>query len=432
MQKNTEKLIIYNLFPTLAGQFTRWEAHLQRAADMGFNWIFVNPIQQTGYSGSLYSIADYFALNPLLIDKHADQTPELQVKMVTKVAKTLGLNVMVDLVINHCASDSILITEHPEWFNWEGEHVMRACCYEEGQKIVWEDLAQFNHRNTKDKEGLFQYFLKVVDFLVELGFIGFRCDAAYQVPREFWQRLIRETKAKHPETIFIAETLGCTADQTRKTAEAGFDYIFNSSKWWDFNGAWLMEQYNLTRELVPSISFPESHDTPRLMQEFYDNANILKQRYLFAAIFSSGLMMPMGYEFGFKNKLHVVHTRPKDWEETAIDLQEFIRKVNAIKSKCRIFQEDSPIHLLHNDNPQLLVMWKGSTRTQEEALIILNKDGWNRQTFYAEHLRNYVQAGAPLIDVSPEYPMTFIPQPFVYELNPGQGLIMVTQRDVIQ
>jgi len=27
--------------------------------------------------------------------------------------------------------------------------------------------------------------------------------------------------------------------------------------------------------------------------------------------------------------------------------------------------------------------------------------------------------------------MTFIPQPFVYELNPGQGLIMVTQRDAI-
>ena len=55
---------IYNLFPLLAGPFPRWRPHLQRAADMGFNWIFVNPVQRPGKSGSLYSIADYFELNP--------------------------------------------------------------------------------------------------------------------------------------------------------------------------------------------------------------------------------------------------------------------------------------------------------------------------------------------------------------------------------
>ena len=27
-------------------------------------------------------------------------------------------------------------------------------------------------------------------------------------------------------------------------------------------------------------------------------------------------MMPMGFEFGFRKPLHVVHTTPADWEKT--------------------------------------------------------------------------------------------------------------------
>jgi starch synthase (maltosyl-transferring) len=48
----------------LAGPFPRWNEHLTRAAAMGFDWVYVNPIQQLGASRSLYSIADYFRLNP--------------------------------------------------------------------------------------------------------------------------------------------------------------------------------------------------------------------------------------------------------------------------------------------------------------------------------------------------------------------------------
>lgn len=53
-------MILYNLFPLLAGPFGRWNEHFTRAAAMGFNWVYVNPIQKLGASRSLYSIADYF------------------------------------------------------------------------------------------------------------------------------------------------------------------------------------------------------------------------------------------------------------------------------------------------------------------------------------------------------------------------------------
>ena len=431
--KKPEKMIIYNLFPLLAGKFTGWERHLLRASEMGFNWVFVNPIQRPGKSGSLYSIADYYDFNPVLVDKKSKRAAQKQVKEAIKTAKKLGLNAMVDLVINHCSVDSDLIKSHPEWFLWESKgHVAHPFCDEDGKKIVWKDLAKFDHKDSKDKEGLFQYFLNILKFLLELGFEGFRCDAAYQVPKSLWEKLIKEIKKEHPGVVFFAETLGCPSDQTRRTASAGFDYIFNSSKWWDFKSPWLMAQYVLTREVVPSISFPESHDTVRLCEELHGNIQGLKQRYLFSALFSAGVMMPMGFEFGFCKKSHVVKTRPEDWEETDIDLTSFITEVNKLKSNQAIFQEEAPTEILYNGNPNILLMWKASINDQEEALIILNKDIYNKQHFYAESLQELVQAGAPLRDISPEYRMEYIPVPFSYDLQPGQGIILITSRDLIQ
>ncbi len=362
---------------------------------MGFNWVFVNPIQRPGKSGSLYSIADYYDFNPVLVDQKSKKAPHEQAKEAIKTAKKLGLNAMIDLVINHCSVDSDLIKSHPEWFLWESEgHVAHPFCDEDGKKVVWKDLAKFDHRDTRDKEGLFQYFLNIVNFLIELGFKGFRCDAAYQVPKSLWERLIKEIKKEHPDVVFFAETLGCPSDQTRRTASAGFDYIFNSSKWWDFNSPWLMAQYVLTREAAPSISFPESHDTVRLCEELHGNMEGLKQRYLFSALFSAGVMMPIGFEFGFCKRSHVVKTRPEDWEETDIDLISFITEVNKLKSNQAIFQEEAPAEILYAGNPNVLLMWKASINDQEEALLILNKDIYNKQHFYAESLQKFVQAGA--------------------------------------
>jgi starch synthase (maltosyl-transferring) len=311
----------------------------------------------------------------------------------------------------------------------EGDHVAHPGADEDGRRVVWDDLAQFDHRNTRDKEGLYLYCLKVVEYLITLGFRGFRCDAAYQVPGSLWKRLIGEIRENHADVLFFAETLGCPSDLTRKTASAGFDYIFNSSKWWDFYNPWLMEQYALTRDIAPSISFPESHDTARLCEELNGNINGLKQRYFFAALFSGGVMMPMGYEFGFRKRMHVAMTRPEDWEETGIDLTSFIANVNRIKASQGVFREDGPAAVFSHENSQVLFMWKASIETKEESLIILNKDIYNYQHFYAENIGKYLQAGAAPLDISPEYQLDFIPSPFIYDLRPGQGIVLVTSRD---
>src|ERR1700686_3907884 len=96
---------IYNLFPLLAGPLPRWKSHLERARRMEFNWLFVNPIQLPGFSGSIYSIKDYYAIDPRVIDPSAGH-PDSQLRQMISDARALGLRVMMDLVINHTAFDS--------------------------------------------------------------------------------------------------------------------------------------------------------------------------------------------------------------------------------------------------------------------------------------------------------------------------------------
>ena len=82
---------------------------------MGFDWVFINPINLSGFSRSLYSIKDYYAIDPRFIDPAAGP-PESQLRAMIADARGLGLRVMMDFVINHTAFDSPLLAEHPAWY----------------------------------------------------------------------------------------------------------------------------------------------------------------------------------------------------------------------------------------------------------------------------------------------------------------------------
>ena len=418
-------MTIYNLFPLLAGRFAEWEPHLRRAAKLGFDWVFVNPIQYPGFSGSLYSLSDYFRWNGLLIDETQPVDPLEQSQVMFECGQSLGLRFMADLVVNHCAFDSPLLKEHPEWFEWEEGEVVHPSCYDGDEKVVWGDLAKFRYEDAAAAEALIGFWLRVVGFLYEQGFRGFRCDAAYQVPSEVWSKLIRESKVQYPGILFVAESLGCRPEQTLALADAGFDYIQNSSKWWDFRSDWLMEQYALTCGHVDSIGFPESHDTKRLAEETNGNVNAIKQRYLFTALFSAGVVMPMGFEYGFRKKLDVVATRPSDWEEVQCDLCPFIQKVNEIRGLSRTFQKDVPTRIMPSSNPNVLIMQKYDAASGDYSLLLLNKDPDNHQALWCESLYREMPVKRALKDVSPEFRLDYLPTPFEYSFRPGQGIVLI-------
>ena len=363
---------IYNLFPLLAGPFPQWRAHLQRAAAMGFTWIFVNPFHQTGFSGSLYSVQDYYAIDPRLEDG-TGRPPDVQLRAMLQEASRLDLTVMMDLVINHTAFDSPLIREHPTWFRRDQNgQIVHPGTLDGKKRVIWRDLAEVDNAESPDRQALWAYWRNLTLHYAGLGFRGFRCDAAYQVPEALWRDIIGPIKARYPDVVFFAETLGCTPKQTVATAQGGFDFIFNSSKWWDFREPWCLEHYEEMAPVVPSISFPESHDTPRLAAELNGDRRAVLQRYAFAAVFSTGVMMPMGFEYGFRKALHVVETTPKDWETPSWDLTGAITAINRTKAAHRPLNEEGPLQSMDLDDQGLFGFLKRTRDDRERVIVLLN------------------------------------------------------------
>lgn len=380
---------IYNLFPLLAGSVDRWREHLPRIAAMGFDWVFVNPFHYPGFSGSLYAVKDYYRLHPLF--RGASQKPDAEILgHFLDEAHDLGLRVMMDLVVNHTAKDALLVEAHPEWYAREADGSLRspfAADPDEPDNVekrtVWGDLAEIDYANVDHHPGLADYWGRLVRHYVGLGFDGFRCDAAYKVPGEVWAPIIAGARRDRPEAMFFAETLGCQPEEVTQLASAGFDYLFNSSKWWDFRAPWLLEQYEAFRAIAPSIAFPESHDTARLAEESNGDERVSRLRYLFAAVFSSGLMMPLGYEYGFRRQPHVVETRPEDWEAGSFNLTEFVTRVNAMKATTPVLNEEGPQRrLTPEDDPVVALLREGEHRPGR-VLTLINPDAWHGHRFGA-------------------------------------------------
>jgi starch synthase (maltosyl-transferring) len=340
---------------------------------MGFTWIFVNPFHQAGYSGSLYSVKDHYAIDARFIEDGVPPTDQL--RGMLRQAEQLDLRLMMDLVVNHTAFDSPLIQQHPSWFRRDDAGAIVHPGAKDGEeRVLWRDLAEVDNEASPDREALWAYWRGLVLHYADLGFRGFRCDAAYQVPAALWRELMGAVKSRYPDALFFAETLGCTPKQTLATARAGFDFIFNSSKWWDFREPWCLEQYDETSPVVPSVSFPESHDTSRLAAELEGDRDAVLQRYTFAAVFSTAVMMPIGFEYGFTRPLHVVETTPADWETPRWDLTQAIATVNRTKAGHPALNEEGPLTPLALASGTCVGFLKQTRDGGESLLLLLNLD----------------------------------------------------------
>jgi starch synthase (maltosyl-transferring) len=418
--------IVYNLFPTLAGPVDRWVEHARRAADMGFDWLYVNPVHYPGFSGSLYATKDYDRLHPDIASAAGDDIETLA--PVLADIRQLGLSVMMDLVINHTSKDNPLVTRHPLWFRRDESGAVvspSAMDPADARKItVWGDLAEVDNEASPDRDGLWTFWEDLVRRSIDLGFTGFRCDAAYKVPSALWRRLASAARGRAPGALFVAETLGCTLDEVRALHAAGFDYIYNSSKWWDFEEPWCLAQHEAFRVVAPSIAFPESHDTPRLAAESGGSEAIQRQRYCFAVAFSAGVQMPVGYELGFQDPLDVVKTRPWDWEDGLFDLRGFIRRVNDLKRRHPLLTTEGVLRALPSP-PEVTVLrrWSDDAGTHR-GLILVNRSPARRGDVQvaAAELGTRPRLYRPCDD---EAPVAGEPVPSVVSLAPAEvALIM--------
>jgi starch synthase (maltosyl-transferring) len=368
--------LIYNLFPRLAGPVTDWHAHLPRIAGMGFDWVWLNPVHAPGGSGNVYALSDPWRLDPALREG-ADASDAALLADFCDAARGHGLRVMLDLVVRHVARDGRLVDTHPHWFRHDPDGRPSAARSPSG--VTWGDLAEVAWWRDDVRSDATAFWADWVRAMVETGIAGFRCTAAVDVPAPVWSDLIQAARAVRTDTLFVADTLGAATDRVRPLAGAGFDYVMSSARWWDLRSPWFLDQQAELARVAPTIAFPESHDTARVAAEAGTDdpdriAARLRFAYLSAAAFGTGIMVPVGFEYGFRRRLDPVRTGPGDWEDQHVDLTRFLAAANAMKSSVVALNVETPIRRATAPDADVVGLVRRGAKGGGDAVILLNPD----------------------------------------------------------
>ncbi len=188
--------VIYEIFPRTfspAGNLNGITARLDDLQKLGVNVLWLMPINPTGEAkkigayGSPYAVRDYYAIHPSYGSKD-------DLHRLIDEAHRRHMKVILDIVANHTSFDSVMMT-HPDFYKHDAQ----------GKVISpngWMDVAALNYANPQLRRymtDMLLYWIK--DFNLD----GFRCDAAGEIPTDFWEGARKELDQVHPGLIMLAE-----------------------------------------------------------------------------------------------------------------------------------------------------------------------------------------------------------------------------------
>jgi starch synthase (maltosyl-transferring) len=235
----------YELFPRSMSFSTRQHGtfddvieRLPYVRDLGFDVLYfppIHPIGKTNRKGRNNSLtpAEGDPGSPYAIGSpeggHDAIHPELgdfkSFARLVKAARAHDLEVALDFAIQ-CAPDHPWIRERPEWFDWRPDGSIK---FAENPPKKYEDIVNV-HFYRKAKPALWITLRDIVLFWVEQGVRIFRVDNPHTKPLPFWEWMIGEVRARHPDVIFLSEAF--TRPKVRKRlAKVGFTQSYSYFTW---------------------------------------------------------------------------------------------------------------------------------------------------------------------------------------------------------
>ncbi|MBP5498920.1 MAG: hypothetical protein J6X81_06100 [Muribaculaceae bacterium] len=195
---------------TAEGTFAAASARLEELRAFGIDVVWLMPIYPRGSSGSPYAATNFKQTNP------AYGTIADLGTLVTK-AHSLGMEVWLDWVPNHTATNADWVTSHPEYYAQSGGQMIHPNNYND----VW----QLDYTNS----GLVNAMNDCLKFWIDQADIdGYRCDyiSSSRIPASYWQATIPLIKNyKTGKKITFLGEADIATDATR-LKNVGFDYDY--------------------------------------------------------------------------------------------------------------------------------------------------------------------------------------------------------------
>jgi len=220
-----------------SGNFRTAATRLPEVAAMGFDVVYLPPIHPIGLSfrkgpnnslnagpndpGSPWAIGSPAGGHDAI---HPDLGTVADFTSFVRAAAKNRLEVAIDLALQ-CSPDHPWVTEHPEWFTTRPDG---SIAYAENPPKKYQDIYPLNFDN--DPLGIREEILRVVKYWIGLGIRIFRVDNPHTKPLDFWEWLLWEVGAEHPDVVFLAEAFTRPA-LMQSLAGAGFQQSYSYFTW---------------------------------------------------------------------------------------------------------------------------------------------------------------------------------------------------------
>ncbi|MDE2166888.1 MAG: alpha-1,4-glucan--maltose-1-phosphate maltosyltransferase [Alphaproteobacteria bacterium] len=387
----------YEMFPRSQGTepgesatFGDCAARLDDIAAMGFDTIYLPPIHPIGLTnrkgrnnslgGTVADPGSPYAIGST-VGGHDAVEPQLgtldDFRAFVDACHERGMEIALDFAVQ-CSLDHPWIKEHPDWFEFRSDGSIR---HAENPPKKYEDIVNLNF-DAADWRGIWRALREVLRFWIAQGVRIFRVDNPHTKPYPFWEWLIRDIQATHPDVIFLAEAF-TRPKPMRYLAKLGFTQSYTYFTWRN-DKAELADYFveltcGETREYFRPHLFTNTPDIlPRFLQTGGPPAFRIR----------AALAATLGGLWGIYNGFELCENRAlPDSEEYADsekyeykvwnwnrpgNIKRFIAELNRIRRDNAAFSDWLNLEFLPAENPHVLFYARVPSNPRETVFIAIS------------------------------------------------------------
>jgi starch synthase (maltosyl-transferring) len=329
---------------------------LPRVRDMGFDVLYFPPIHPIGRTnrkgrnnalitapgdpGSPYAIGGdeggHDAIHPEL------GTPEDFRRLVAEAARQ-GLEIALDFAIQ-CSPDHPWLKQHPEWFRQRADGSIR---YAENPPKKYEDIVNVDFYADAAIPDLWLALRNVVLHWVGEGVKIFRVDNPHTKPLPFWEWMIADVRARHPDVMFLSEAFTRPAMMYR-LGKVGFSQSYTYFTWRNSKAELAEYMHELTTTEVVDFFRPNLFvNTPDINPYFLQASG--RPGFLIRACLAATLSGLWGMYSGFE----LCEAAPLPGREEYLDSEKYEIRRRDFDAPGNIVREISTLNRLRKFHPAL-------------------------------------------------------------------------------
>ncbi len=377
----------YELFPRSWGGFRGVAAVLPDIAALGFDIVYLPPVHPIGEThrkgrnnverarkgdvGSPWAIGGPAGGHDSL---HPDLGNDADFDAMVRAARDAGLELALDFAIQ-CSPDHPWLTEHPEWFHRRPDGTLK---YAENPPKRYQDIHNVDW-GTDEREALWDALRDVVLGWCARGILVFRVDNPHTKPVPFWEWLIAEVRAVHPEALFLAEAFTRPAPMTT-LGKIGFSQSYTYFTWKNTK-AEIVEFTEQARSWSVFYRPNMWPNTPDILHEVLQEGGrpAFEARFVLASTLSPSYGIYSGYEACENTPVRAGSEEYLDSEKYEVKkrtlsgpLLPLIRRMNEIRRGHPALQRFANFTWLETENDELIAYAK--QEGDDTIITIVNLD----------------------------------------------------------